>query len=332
MSDIAEKAGVSRSTVSLVLNRRHETLRISDITCRKVLDAAKALGYHPNEIARSVATGKSHVLGFLTFDPAIEHIAKMLAGAVEEADAEGYLVKIMRITDEDKGRRTMNRCIESRLAGIVSVYVLDDYLDEFARYGIPVARLDAVPGNMPGMNVVSDDIDGARKAVDHLVSLGHRRIAFAGAESVGKSSQAREDGYRLAMASHGLDVPENLVARSGWDVPATEKMVHELLAYSDNPPTGLFCASDYIAMCAIRTARGLGLDVPGELSVVGFADLILASFADPPLTTIAQPFHAMGRFAVRALINNGDQDFSTSYEELLPTELIVRGSTGPASR
>src|ERR1700760_139353 len=123
MEDIAARAGVSRSTVSLVLNRRQAAARISDATSRRVLTAAADLGYQPNEMARAIATGKNHVLGFLSFHPDVEFVAAMMSGVLEEADAHGYIVKVMRLADEATNRRVIQRCVESRLAGVVSVYL-----------------------------------------------------------------------------------------------------------------------------------------------------------------------------------------------------------------
>jgi len=340
MSDIAEKAGVSRSTVSLVLNRRHEALRISEATSQRVLEAAAALGYRPNEMARAVATGKNHVLGFLAAEPSAEYIAAMLTGAIEEAQTQDYLVKVMRLGDDENDRRVVQRCIESRLAGVVCVYLQDDLQDELVRYNIPIARLDSSSERPLGVRVTSDDSNGSRLAVEHLVALGHRRIGFIGGDREGTTSRQRERGYREGMKTHGLMISERDVRYGNWETNRTMEATREVLTAARPPaerPTALLCANDVIAMAVLRAAHSLGLRVPEDLSVVGFANLAFSEYADPPLTTVAQPFQEMGRMAVRCLLaeqEGEDQEDTDSrphaVEQVLPTRLVVRESTAVA--
>lgn len=329
MDDIAEKAGVSRSTVSLVLNRRQASVRISEATSRRILSAAADLGYRPNEMARAVATGKNHVIGFLTFHPAVEFVAAMLAGALEEADTQGYLVKVMRLgSDQDANHRIIQRCVESRLAGVVAIYLPADLQAELARYDIPIAHLDSSSEGSKGVHVLSEDRGGSALAVDHLVSLGHRRIAFLGGESGLTTSRLREEGYLQGMSTHGLEVRPQDIRYAGWEPEGTMAAVREILTAPDSAPTAIFCTSDFIAMATLRAIRSLKLRVPEDISVVGFADLSLARYADPPLTTVAQPFAEMGRVAVRGLLTEGDPETSSSdSDQTLPTTLIVREST-----
>lgn len=335
MSDIARKAGVSRMTASCVLNERQDDRIVRDDTRQRVLQAAAEMGYRRNELARAMVTGKNRVLGFLAAQPETEYVARMLSGALEEAEARDYSVKVLRIGDEASTRRALQRCSETRLAGIITVYMRDDLLnhlhDEMARYRIPLARLDSSSTRPWGVRVTSDDETGGRLAVEHLVSLGHRHIAFVSGSPGTSTGIARESGFRQAMEQSGLEVLPGYICHGYWEPARTEQVTKELLANAPQRPTAIVCANDEIAMAVLRTARRHGLRVPEDLSVVGFADLSVARMADPPLTTIMQPFWGMGQVAARWLIARQDEEeFSDQpVEEVLATQLIVRESTAP---
>lgn len=332
MSDIAAEAGVSRSTVSFVLNERGGAMGISDDTVGRVLATAKRLGYRRNEIARAMVSGKSRVIGLLAPEPENEVAARILAGALAAADEHRHFVKVIRF-DWRLGGDTVARCVELRLAGVLALYVFGEELehlrDEMARFGVPVAVLDSSFPQPSGVRVYSDDTNGCRQAVEHLVGLGHRRIAFLAGRPDSGAAALREAGYRAAMVRCGLPVPAAYVALGNFEVETAEQATRALLASGeDAPPTALFCADDKMAMAAVRAARRMGVCVPDDLSIVGFADLSMAVYADPPLTTIAQPFAEMGRVAVRHLLAARlEKPPITTIEDVLPTRLVVREST-----
>jgi LacI family transcriptional regulator len=350
MNDIAEKAGVSRSTVSFVLNKRYQGVYVSDDTRERVTAAARALGYRRNELARAIVTGKNRVLGFLVCSPESEVVARMLAGALDEAEEQSYFIKVLRLRNNVIDSETIDRCVELRLAGVIVLYLNEERLDELhiemERYNIPVATLDDSLPHPWGVRVISDDVHGCRMAIEHLLELGHRKIGLISGRPDSGISILRERGYHQIMGEAGLQVPPHYVAYGFWSVEKTEAVVTELLSAPDRP-TALICAGDIMAMTACRTARGLGLRVPQDLSVVGFANIDAAEAADPPLTTVAQPFQEMGRMAVRRLLqligdeesgngngngnnhSDGDGLNRAPLEESLPTHLVVRGSTAP---
>ncbi len=333
MTDIAEKAGVSRSTVSFVLNKRFNGVYISDDTRVRVQEAAEELGYRRNELARAIVTGKNRVLGFLVCAPESEVVARMLAGVLDEAEAHSYFIKVLRLRNNVVDRETIERCAELRLAGVIVLYLNEEMLSsmqaEMSRYHIPVATLDDSLPHSWGARVISDDLQGCRLAIEHLVELGHRKIALISGRPDAGSAMLREDGYCQAMRDAGLPVPADYIQHGYWSVQKTELATQRLLGLADRP-TALVCAGDIMAMTACRTARCMGLPVPEQLSVIGFANIDAAEAADPPLTTVAQPFQEMGRFAVRhllQLIESEETDASIAREEVLPTNLVVRAST-----
>lgn len=339
MGDIAQKAGVSRATVSFVLNGRDTAVRISEETRCRVLEAADMLSYRPNALAQSVARGRNPMLGFLVTKPEYEPVARMLSGAMDEAEERGYTLKTLRVRDGGPDATTIARCADLRLAGVVVMYLgeadLNVLHEKLARYAIPVAVLDSSFAHPWGIRVISDDVQGCRLVIEHLHALGHRRIAFLSGNPQDGVAVLREEGYCAAMRDCGLSVPQGYLQRGYWDPVEMERATRELLRHPDGAPTAIACASDETATVVARTLRREGRQVPRDVSVVGFSDLHLSAFGDPPLTTIAPPFHEMGRAVVQALLARADAAQSNGFDDsplefLLPTRLVVRDSTAPA--
>ncbi len=338
MADIAKEAGVSRATASYVLNDRATAVRISAKTRQRVLDAARNLGYRRNELARAMVTGKNHVLGVLARNPGPEPKARLLEGVQEEADASGYFVKLLHHPDQEDIHEVARRCVEQRLAGLIvlrpSQVALAELYVDLAHYGIPLALVDDSVTQPGTISVTSDDMQGCRLAVAHLAALGHQRIALIEGKRQ-PNPLLREAAFRQAMRDHSLPVPKSFIVYADWNLEQTERAVTDLFSVRQDPPTALFCsAGDPFAAVAIRALRRSGRCVPEDVSVVGYSDLLLATCLDPPLTTIAQPFHEIGRIAVRRLLarlaNQGETPTDSAAASLLPTQLIVRESTGLA--
>ena len=180
MADIAREAGVSRATASYVLNGRATAVHISETTRLRVLEVAKALGYRRNELARAMVTGKNLVLGVLARDPGPEPKARLLAGILEESGAHGYFVKVLHHPQEEDIREVAARCVEQRLAGVIvdrpSHVAIGALHAELQRYRIPMILADDSVWQPGAVTVTSDDVQGCRLAVEHLATLGHRRI------------------------------------------------------------------------------------------------------------------------------------------------------------
>jgi LacI family transcriptional regulator len=202
----------------------------------------------------------------------------------------------------------------------------DEELVELARDGFPVV----IQGSLPGLDVPSVDVDneaGARLAVEHLLALGHRRIAcITNAPTAYTAASERVAGYREALAAAGIDEEPGMIAEGAFDAQSGHRAMADILSRST--PDAIFVASDVVAIGAIAGLREAGLSVPGDVSVVGFDAIPLAAYLDPPLTTISLPAHDLGRAAGRALLDR-IAGRPVAGRTLLPTELIVRASTAP---
>jgi LacI family transcriptional regulator len=329
-ADVAAMAHVSRTTVSFVLNER-SGIRIPDDTRQRVLDAATTLGYHPNSVARQLAGGASRTLGLVlrqspeqvANDGLLAETLRGLAGAARAADHRVLLETLV----PGEGRYA-SLVRSGRTDGLIvsGPRYDDDELVDLARDGFPVV----IQGSLPGLEVPSVDVDneaGARLAVEHLLALGHRRIAcITNAPLAYTAASERLAGYREALAAAGIDEEPGLVVEGAFDAQSGHHAMAEILARTT--PDAIFVASDVVAIGAIAGLREAGLSVPGNISIVGFDAIPLAAYLDPPLTTISLPAYDLGRAAGLAILDR-IAGRPVAGRTLLPTELIVRASTAP---
>ncbi|MDD5706270.1 MAG: LacI family DNA-binding transcriptional regulator [Kiritimatiellae bacterium] len=342
MKQVAQAAGVSQPAVSVALSGRRQSAYISAATRRRILAVARKMGYQPNALARAMVTGQTKVIGFLGSTLSNEYTARMLEGAVRVAQAGGYLMKLLHTDSGASEQNALHIAIQQRLAGVISVHADEAFLAkahaELARHSIPLAILDHTTLNLgsrraPGIRVLSDDEAGVGAAVRHLAALGHTRIAFLTAVGPMTAWSTREQGYRSAMDRLGLP-PQWVYLRGPATNPAECRRLKAQIFRTSNRPTALVCVADHVAMVILRLAREAGRQVPKDLSVVGFADLEMAQYTDPPLTTVAQPFDRMGETVTQRLlaaIERKSKAAGGTQPILLPTRLVVRGSTGPAN-
>ena len=327
-ADVAAMARVSRTTVSFVLNER-AGVKIPDETRQRVLDAAATLDYHPNSGARQLAGGASRALG-LVLRQSPEQVAndgllaETLRGLASAARAADHRVLVETLVP---GEGSYSNLIRSgRTDGLIvsGPRYDDEELVELARDGFPVV----IQGSLPGLDVPSVDVDneaGARLAVEHLLALGHRRIAcITNAPLAYTAASERLAGYREALAAASIPEVPGLVAEGAFDATSGHRAMAEILAHGT--PDAIFVASDVVAIGAIAGLREAGLSVPGDISVVGFDAIPLAAYLDPPLTTISLPAYDLGRAAGRAILEH-IAGRPVAGRTLLPTELIVRAST-----
>ena len=329
-ADVAAMAHVSRTTVSFVLNQR-AGVKIPDETRRRVLDAAATLDYYPNSVARQLARGASRTIG-LVLRQSPEQVAndgllaETLRGLASAARAADHRVLVETLVPGEGSYANLVR--SGRTDGLVvsGPRYDDEELVELARDGFPVV----IQGSLPGLDVPSVDVDneaGARLAVEHLLALGHRRIACITNASIAYTAASeRVAGYREVLAAAGIAEEPGMIAEGAFDAHSGHRAVAEILARST--PDAIFVASDVVAIGVIAGLREAGLSVPGDVSVVGFDAIPLAAYLDPPLTTISLPAHDLGRAAGIALLER-IAGRPVPGRTLLPTELIVRASTAP---
>lgn len=337
VKEVALAVGCSPRVAAAVLNPGNSNVRVGEATQQRILETAREMGYRPNELARTMATGKSRVVGLVRGEQT-EHGGWMLTGAIEAADQCGYTSKILFMAHDELPNRVIEHCIEWRLAGLVAVSINAKALDylraQTKHYKIPLAVIDNVPAGFRGVCATSDEHQGIFQVVEHLFEQGHRAIGFLGGEPNSSSSKQREMAFRQVLNQFGLPIREAWIRHSDWyRMPVIEAAVQKFL--QNERPSAIVCAGDPLAMVLIRGARAAGIEVPRQLSVTGFANFDLSGFADPPLTTVEQSFSAMGNVATAQLIaqlegepSNQPTDESGNCQKI-PTRLVIRGSTAP---
>lgn len=323
ITDVARAAGVSVATVSKVINGRHG---IAAATSARVNKVITELGYETSLVARSLRSRTTNVIGILVaeFEPFSAEILKGASTAIGDTGYEllAYSGGGAGGTDVGWERRSLSRLSGTLIDG--AVLVTPTVVE--VRDGVPVVAIDPHRGPSGLATVDSDNFAGAVAATEHLVALGHRRIAFLGGRTDLESSRLREDGFRAAMAAAGLPVDPDLVRVGGYRRESADRPAHELFDLPERP-TAVFAANDLMAIATIEAARDAGLTVPDDVSVVGFDDVPEAARTSPPLTTVAQPIRQMGAEAVRLLIELlAGRDVPTEHVRL-PTHLVERGST-----
>lgn len=339
MNDIAARTGVSRSTVSCVLNGRSVEVRIPDATRHRVLEMAAELGYRHNEMARSVAGGKSRMIGFLTGEPGtdVEFKSRVMVGVIEAAAERGYTVQVVYLEPGPLQQEVIERCIEWRLAGVVTLAlhprIINELHREIARYEMEMAVLEDSQAYSWAVNVSSASSDGMRQAVEHLVELGHHRLAMIGAAADDSHSLWRERIFSKLCRERGIKAAESVIVHGDWWNPAVNEVAAQRLLARSPRPTGVICCGDPAAVTLLNVARAQGISVPQQLSVVGYGDYSFSVFSDPPLTTVAQPFRELGKLAAGQLLDriaNPSHDWDELQRATLAAALTVRGSTGRA--
>ena len=330
MKDIAREAGVSRPTVSLVLNGKSDkgNVRISEETKKRVLEAAEKLGYCRNEIARSMITGKSGFIGFMSNDIHIEYIAKNLSGVTGECQKHGYFVKIFPThTRENDFEQCLKSMIGQRPAGIIcrspDAGQQKMLRRECAKFNIPVALTGSIHRGDWGIRVLTDDAAGAGKAAEHLLANGRRNLLCICGLKGQRFSDERCGGFTDRAEKTVGKIKKIKVQPDDGNFEKLEKELMSIFQ-SAKYPDGIFCVTDEMAMITLRAASRAGLKVPEDISVIGFADMRLAAFANPPLTTVAEPFEEIGTIAARELLKEINAASVKSFKSPKIIELNVK--------
>ncbi|MFC3502101.1 LacI family DNA-binding transcriptional regulator [Micromonospora krabiensis] len=324
MSDVARTAGVSVATVSKVVNGRYG---VAQATVERVREVIHQLGYEASLGAQSLRSHRTNVLGILVaeFEP---FSTELLKGASREVAGTGYQLLAYSGGDGDGTAVGWERRSLARLSGTLidgAVIVTPTVVE--TKQGFHVVAVDPHTGPSGLPTVDSDNFAGAVLATNYLLSLGHRRIGHISGRADLESARLREAGFRRAMADAGVAVDERLVRVGGFRVESAAATAAELLGLPDRP-TAVFAGNDLSAISTMDVARGMGLTVPDDLSVIGFDNIPESALVTPQLTTIAQPLQRMGAEAMRMLI-----DLVGGIERdphvRLPTELVVRSSCAP---
>jgi DNA-binding LacI/PurR family transcriptional regulator len=328
IKDVAEAAGVSRSTVSRALTGRGYAA--SDVR-ERVLRAAAELGYVPDVMARTLKQQVSRSVGVLVSDLRNPFYAELAAGASREARERGYTMVLADTSlSAEAEREAAEALVALRVAGVIVTPNSPAVSTYLASHGIPVVEVDRqfAAGSTDGV-VVGNRV-GARTATAHLVGLGHRRIALFIDETDWTTGYERYQGYLEALAAGAVKVDPALVVSSGWDVADSRRRALGMLR-DPGRPTAVFAANNVLAEGVWRAIHELGLRVPADVSLVAFDDAPWMSMVSPTVTTVSQDTVNLGATAVRRLDERIGMPEADSVTTVLNVHLVARESTAPPS-
>jgi LacI family transcriptional regulator len=328
--DVAEEAGVSYATVSRVVNNKPY---VKAETRARVLQAMTRLGYQANLQARSLAGGRSNVIGLLVVDLATQYIGELIHGIDDILAANQYEL-MLYTTHRRKVKESayVNMMARGLADGLLIVLPREPeaYLQWLRLRQFPYVLIDQFGIDESDLSVTATNYQGGYEATKHLIDLGHRRIGIITGWMDMVSACHRLEGYRAALADNNIPYDENLVYEGNFTRACGFQGANGFLD-SPQPPTAIFASNDDTAFGVADAALARNMKVPTELSVVGFDDIPMAASHVPPLTTVRQPLEDIGQSATRMLLNliqNPDEDQASI---VLPTELILRGTTASPS-
>jgi DNA-binding LacI/PurR family transcriptional regulator len=328
MRDVARHAGVSHQTVSRVIN---DSDKVRPATRDHVNASIAELGYRPNEMARSMARGRSGILACIAPNLTDYTFASLIEGAQNAAREHGYFLLSASAHDETQFSTLIDQLITTRRTE--GILVINPYVNERYRHlpnGVPVVFAGARPREDGTTSVALDDVAVARQATEHLLSLGHRTIGMITGPMEEDCAQDRHQGYREALAGAGVPLTTDLILEGNWGAESGYTGLITLFE-QENRPTALFMQNDSMAVGALRAARDLGLRVPEDISVVGVDDIPYSSYFTPPLTTFRQDFEHIGAKATRLLVDAIENPTDERTHLLISAELVLRRSTGAPS-
>jgi LacI family transcriptional regulator len=338
--DVAERAGVTRSVVSHVMHGSGQTIRVNPETAARVRKAAEEMGYQPSALARSFRRQRTSQIGLLPgdgtpmlrFDDGTRYFASLMDGIVEGAFRHQYT---LGLCPDLFGPSPESAMADGRFDGFIWYRTFPPVRNEWLKhFDVPIvvihSKAAAFENRFP--TVICDNEQGIRLALEHLASLGHRRISFAyDGQSSFTESFIRADAFLAHGRQMGLDVALVDVHVNGWKPGACYE---HFIDYFDRRPldTALIAHGEQYAIDAMEVAKSRGMRVPDDFSVIGFDSTRYCEYQAPPLTAISQPLVSIGNLAVDLLIQWIDGKKPDPLENVLPCGLDIRGSTGPAAR
>lgn len=332
LRDVAERAGASPAAVSVALNRGVKTtIRVSPATRERIEAAAAELGYVSNPIARSLATGRTGVIGLMLPQPSsfTEHdpfLTLLMNGVLEEAVRHRYNVMLYTATGGREGG-----VVDSRVDGVVLVIPPRNgsIFEECLAKGIAVVSVLRRPKDAEEWTVNSDDAEGGRLATQRLIDLGHRRIAHVMGNPGVETTAARRRAFVETLAGNGLGHDPRRLAPGGFSVAEGKAAGAALLALPEGVrPTAVFCANDLCAHGVLLATTESGLRTPDDLAVVGYDDSWFATMTQPPLTTVNMAIEAMGARAASLLVAQIEGRPVLDRQPVMPVSLTIRQSCG----
>lgn len=338
IDDIARLAGVSRTTISRVLNHKPD---VDPATREHILQIMEEQHYVPNTAASGLATGRSRLIGMLIPDWSWPLIYELIPGIVDAVKQTPYELVLYSIDDEDIERdrsEVINRLLASQLtAGLLAIYPaqVSQYLTRLYKQGFPVVIIDDQQEQVTPW-VSADNLTGAYSVTRHLIELGHRRIAHIQGPAAYLVSHDRYEGYRRALAEAGITPDPALVLEGDFMPPSGRACASKLFALPpEQRPTAIFASTDQMAYGVLSAAEEFGIAIPRDVALVGFDDDAPSAHTLPALTTIRQPYFAMGQRGIELLLAMLDHDETPAYVKGFSTRFMgktqSRAEQGAAS-
>ncbi len=330
MKEIAKKTGVSRQTVSDVLNNKWKEKRIGEVTRRRIYATAQHLNYRRNNIARSLVMKKTNILGLLIPCVTYSFWPKFARSVEDTARENNYRVLLCHMNNDwQREIEEIDLLLEHRVAGLIVTPACDRQNNEIYlrlwEEGIPFVLIDQSLGGLRCNFVGTDNKAGAYEAVTHLIKLGHTRIAHIRGLQSSSTAQDRLQGYCKALEDNNISFDPDLVEGDGFEQDDGYKAAENLLKL-ERLPTAIFAVTDMAAIGAMQALKRKGLKIPEDIAIVGFADIEWASIVEPPLTTMRQPVMEMGRTAVQIILKEIKEEIKEIHRVILMPTLIVRES------
>lgn len=330
LKDVAKKAGVSPALVSLALNRKPY---VSKKAKKRIYRAARELGYRPNIVARSLRKKKTGTIGLVLSDIANPFFPEIARGIEQRAREVGFNV-ILCNTDAEplQEEKSIQTLFSKQIEGLIITSARSvDNLKKYLKENRPIVLVNRDPS--PGMFdfVGIDNVSAAQEATNHLIKLGHEKIAFVEGEPASPASFGRYEGYKMALEKAGLCLKEDYVRIGYLKYEGGYRAMASFLKQTP-PPTATFCANDMMALGAIDTCLEKEVRVPQDMAIVGFDDMWVASLKTVQLTTVRQPRYQMGTKAVDLMIERIEGGRDKVKRIILPAKLVVRRTCGEISK
>jgi DNA-binding LacI/PurR family transcriptional regulator len=323
LHDVATASGVSAQTVSRVVNQRPD---VSEVTRAHVWETIRRLGYKPNTLARGLVSQRSHVLGVITLPLNDYFCAQIITGLEKHARTMGFACQMSFTSDSASDLRGLIDDMLARQVDGIVILTPKRFADPELFVEVPIVTVAHKLDNPRAINVDVDNVDGAYQAIRYLLSLGHRAIGQIVGPSDWIPASDRIEGARRALAEYHLTPsPAYIVECQEWSVQCGYEAARDLLAKSPEI-TALFCHNDWMAVGAYRALREANLRIPEDVNIIGYDDLPICQFLDPPLASVSQPSQGLGRLVAQLVMNTIEQAEPFRQDMLVPAELIVRGS------
>ncbi|MFT7034293.1 MAG: LacI family transcriptional regulator [Cyclobacteriaceae bacterium] len=328
MVDIAKALNTTAATVSRALNNNP---RISIKTKKLVNDTAKSLGYEPNPVAAALRKGRSNTIGVIVPYINRSFFSSVIRGIEEEARKHGYNIMICQsLENRDSEAENIDMLINARVAGIALSLASNDesHLERIIQNNIPLVTFDRVADELAPHRVAADDFEGSFLATKHLIDQGFTKIAHLSGDQEINIYRNRLRGYRAALEENGLGLNNEYIISTTSEVKAGQNSAKELMALK-NPPDAITSASDFSALGALQYCKSIGLEIPKDVGITGFANEPFTEYLDPPLTSVNQKSLEMGKIVGQVFFDqsNDGQNPVEHKKILLKPELIIRGSS-----